>query len=280
MGSIYKITNTVNQKSYIGKTIHDPEKTRIRQHLNGWGNKPIKKDINEYGEDVFTFEILHDGIIPEFLAALETEEIAKHDSFHNGYNENSGGGGVVSLSDEHRRKVSEALTGEKNPMYGRTGEKHPFFGRKHSDETKQKMSENSAMNRPETRQKVSEAKKGKKRSAETRRNISEARKRPEYYPAREFFFSLPTDMELNEKRRALLRKFAGVPKNTLYRWVIAWTNIRHDSRHPDYDLAREFFLSLPADMPLTEKRHLLRQNITSISNTSLYRWTHKWTKDV
>ena len=74
MGSIYKITNTVNQKSYIGKTIHDAEKTRIRQHLNGWGNKPIKKDIDEYGEDVFTFEILHDGIIPEFLAALETEE--------------------------------------------------------------------------------------------------------------------------------------------------------------------------------------------------------------
>ena len=35
MGSIYKITNTVNGKSYIGKTIQDAEKTRIRDHLRG-----------------------------------------------------------------------------------------------------------------------------------------------------------------------------------------------------------------------------------------------------
>ena len=38
MGSIYKITNTVNGKAYIGQTIHDAEKTRIRDHLNGTGN--------------------------------------------------------------------------------------------------------------------------------------------------------------------------------------------------------------------------------------------------
>ena len=280
MGSIYKITNTVNQKSYIGKTIHDAEKTRIRQHLNGWGNKPIKKDIDEYGEDVFTFEILHDGISPEFLAALETEEIAKHDSFHNGYNENSGGGGVVSLSDEHRRKVSEALTGEKNPMYGRTGEKHPFFGRKHSDETKQKMSENSAMNRPETRQKVSEATKGKKRSDETRRNISEARKRPEYYPAREFFCSLPSDIELKEKRRMLFRKYTDVPKNTLYRWLLEWTNVRQEPRRPEYRFAREFFCSLPSDTETKEKQSVLRQKFADVPSSTIYRWVREWTKDV
>ena len=32
MGCIYKITNTVNGKSYIGQTRHDVEKTRIRKH--------------------------------------------------------------------------------------------------------------------------------------------------------------------------------------------------------------------------------------------------------
>ena len=39
MGSIYKITNTVNGKAYIGKTIRDAVKTRIRDHLNGYGSQ-------------------------------------------------------------------------------------------------------------------------------------------------------------------------------------------------------------------------------------------------
>ena len=39
MGSIYKITNTVNGKSYIGQTIYDAVKTRIRYHFAGRGNQ-------------------------------------------------------------------------------------------------------------------------------------------------------------------------------------------------------------------------------------------------
>ena len=35
MGSIYKITNTVNEKAYIGQTIHDALAGRINDHLNG-----------------------------------------------------------------------------------------------------------------------------------------------------------------------------------------------------------------------------------------------------
>ena len=68
MGSIYKITNTVNGKAYIGQTIHDAEKTRIRDHLNGTGNgsRLVRRAINKYGKDAFTYEILYDGIIPEF----------------------------------------------------------------------------------------------------------------------------------------------------------------------------------------------------------------------
>ena len=280
MGCIYLIRNLKNNKCYIGQTIHDAEKTRIRQHLNGYGNKNVKDDIEKYGIDVFTVEILHDGIIPELLSMYEKEAIAKHDSYHNGYNANSGGGGVISLSDEHRQKVSEALTGENNPMYGRTGEKHPFFGRKHSEETKQRMSANNAMNRPETRQKVSEATKSKKRSDEARRNISEGRKRPEYYPAREFFFSLPSDIELKEKRRVFFKKFTGVPKNTLYRWLLEWTNVRQEPRRPEYSPAREFFLSLPSDTETKEKQSVLRQKFADVPSSTIYRWVHKWAKDV
>ena len=56
-----------------------------------------------------------------------------------------------TLSESHRRKISEALKGENHPMYG----KH------HSDETRRKMAE---------------AKKGKKHTEEWRRKISEALK--------------------------------------------------------------------------------------------------------
>ena len=38
MGSIYLIRNNVNGKSYVGKAVGDPEKTRIYMHLNGHGN--------------------------------------------------------------------------------------------------------------------------------------------------------------------------------------------------------------------------------------------------
>ncbi len=292
MGCIYKQTCLVNQKSYIGKTYRDAE-TRRREHLIGKGSKALKEAIEEFGEDNFTFEILHDGIIPELLDMYEKEEIAKHDSYHNGYNDTSGGGGGYEVSDETRRRMSEAKKGENNHFFGKKhsdetkqriseakkGENNHFFGKKHSDETKQRMSANNAMNRPEARQKVSEATKGKKRSDKARRNISEARKRPEYYPAREFFFSLPSDIELKEKRRVLFKKFTGVPKNTLYRWLLEWTNVRQEPRRPEYRSAREFFLSLPSDTETKEKQSVLRQKFADVPSSTIYRWVREWTKD-
>lgn len=67
-------------------------------------------------------------------------------------------------SKEHRQKMSERVSGELHPMYGKTGELHPMYGRKHSGETKQKQSVAAKNRSPiseETRQKISDAKKGK-----------------------------------------------------------------------------------------------------------------------
>ena len=71
-------------------------------------------------------------------------------------------------------KVSEAMKGENNPMYGRTGENNPNYGKQRSEETKQKISEArdgkyAGENHPnygkqrseETKQKQSETMKGK-----------------------------------------------------------------------------------------------------------------------
>ena len=72
MGSIYKITNTVNGKAYIGQTIHDAEKTRIRDHFrsNGKGSQLIKDDIEKYGQDAFTYKILMMALFLNFLTPL------------------------------------------------------------------------------------------------------------------------------------------------------------------------------------------------------------------
>ena len=40
---------------------------------------------------------------------------------------------------EELNKMSEALRGENNPMYGAKGELNPFFGKHHTEETKDKI---------------------------------------------------------------------------------------------------------------------------------------------
>ena len=203
MGSIYKITNTVNDKSYIGKTIHDAEKTRVKQHLYGHGNKLLNMAVKKYGVDVFAYEILHDGIIPELLDSYEIEEITKHNTVSpNGYNLTHGGDGC-SASPETRVKISKALKGKKRThkqnqknSEARKGEKSWNYGKTPSPETRRKISEAkkgktfsdehrrklSASRTgntlsPETRQKISKKMKTKTFSDEHRRKMSEAQKR-------------------------------------------------------------------------------------------------------
>ena len=192
MGSIYKITNTVNGKSYIGKTTRDAVKTRIRDHLRGKGSQPVKDAIEKYGQDAFTYEILHDGIIPEFLDDLEKEVIAKFNTVApHGYNLTEGGDGG-SYCEETRRKISEAHKGKKLSEEHRrkiseahTGEKHHFFGKSHLEESKQKMSEAHKGHVPwnkgkplseEHSRKHAEVHKGRKHSEESKQKMSEAHK--------------------------------------------------------------------------------------------------------
>ena len=75
----------------------------------------------------------------------------------------------MNMSEDSRKKISEAMKGENNPL----------FGKHLSEETKKKMSEAHRNISDETRRKMSEAKKGKTHSEETRRKMSEAAKRRE-----------------------------------------------------------------------------------------------------
>lgn len=61
-------------------------------------------------------------------------------------------------SPEGRQKVSEATTGERNPMYGRRGENNPNFGKKCPEHSERMKGYNPS---EETRKKISEGKRGK-----------------------------------------------------------------------------------------------------------------------
>ena len=70
----------------------------------------------------------------------------------------------------------------------------------------------------EHRRKLSESLKGRKLSEETRRKMSEAMQSPERMIAREFFFSLSSDMPLTEKRKRLRQRFPDKHHSTICRW--------------------------------------------------------------
>lgn len=179
MGCIYKSTNTVNGKAYIGQTRHDAYKTRIREHFNGRGSRLLKQAIEKYGQDAFVVEILHDGIFPEFLDDLEIEAIAKFNTVAPyGYNLDTGGGGNGTPSEATRQKMSEAKKGFKHSDESRRKISEAQKGRTHSEASRRKMSKakKGKTLSDETRRKISKACKDRTLTEEHRRKISEAQK--------------------------------------------------------------------------------------------------------
>lgn len=91
---LYKITNNVNQKSYIGMT-KDPE-LRMRQHFTKRTTKSlIRKAITKYGKDSFIFEVLCIGS-KSYIGELEQKAIEAYKTnctTGHGYNVAEGGFG-------------------------------------------------------------------------------------------------------------------------------------------------------------------------------------------
>ena len=164
MIGIYKITNKINGKVYIGQSINID--TRWRQHINAKDNYAIHNAIKKYGEENFKFEVLLECPV-EMLNVWERDMIALYDCITpKGYNLTEGGEGY-KCSDETRLKMSKAKKGIK---------RKPF-----SEETKRKMREShkGIPRSEEVKKKISESNKGKKRqpfSEETKRKLSESLK--------------------------------------------------------------------------------------------------------
>jgi group I intron endonuclease len=151
MGYIYKITNIVNNKCYIGETVQEPRKRWIKHisSVNTTKDCPVlAAAMNKYGIDKFKFEVL---IIcfDEDRHKYEKEYIKKYNSQRpNGYNILDGGqyGGSrlgTKLSEETKTKVSKALKEfhKDNPNnFEKYREKHSMV-MKNSEKWKQSMAE-------------------------------------------------------------------------------------------------------------------------------------------
>jgi group I intron endonuclease len=110
MPSIYKITNTINGKSYVGYTSRKEVKERITEHFspsvyNGREKRPLYSAIKKYGKDAFVWEVLYEG---EDALLKEKEFISKYGD----YNLHEGGnvppsqkGRTWKLSEETKAKM-------------------------------------------------------------------------------------------------------------------------------------------------------------------------------
>ena len=131
MYTVYQHRNLRNGKSYIGMTSLEPKK----RWNSGKGYKKNSKMWSDIQNSDWNTDWEH-SIIGQFEdkdEALNVEEmfIWLFNSTNDGYNTSTYGGTSYKKTDETRRKISESMTGEK----------HPMFGKHFSEDTKRKMSE-------------------------------------------------------------------------------------------------------------------------------------------
>jgi group I intron endonuclease len=177
IATIYKITNKINGKVYIGYDSSYPK--RIKQHYNASKRNvegPLYEDIRKYGWNNFTKEAIYHSWNKEYcLNNMENHFIVEYDSVICGYNRTLGGDGTLNSprpkSEEWRKKHSIRMK-TNNPRKGYSfseneklehslkmkeyyvnnsdkilyGEKNGMFGKKHTEEWKKQHSLKMKMN--------------------------------------------------------------------------------------------------------------------------------------
>jgi len=159
MGYIYKTTNTLNNKIYIGR-YNGNDSSYLGSGMC------FKRAVKRYGRKNFDKVILENNI--ESHEELNEREMYWIKLFNSndptiGYNLTKGGDGAFGY--KHTQEWKDGLSERVK------GEKHPLFGKHHSQETRAKMSEVRigkyvGVNSPNY---------GLQRSQETRDKISKAR---------------------------------------------------------------------------------------------------------
>lgn len=166
-GIIYKATNIVNGKCYIGQTVEPILKNRINGHYYDMNrdNCYFHNALKKYGKDNFKWDVICECETKPMLDVMETFKIMVCGSYRsqNGYNCTWGGEGQsfgFRHTNETKKKISDKNRGR--------------CGQVVTDETKQKLREINLgkVLSEETRKKISVAKLGVLKSDETKHRMS------------------------------------------------------------------------------------------------------------
>lgn len=132
---IYKITNILNSKIYIGKD------TKSNPNYHGSG-AIIKKAIEKYGIQNFTKEVIDKAETKEELSEKEKYWILHFNSTDKniGYNISNGGDGGDTISNNPNKKIIKEKVSKSSFTKGKTYEE--AYGLEKALEYKRKLSQN------------------------------------------------------------------------------------------------------------------------------------------
>lgn len=196
-GYIYKITNPINNKCYIGQTLSEPQKRWLfYKNLRCRDQPKFYNALKKYGPESFIYEQLDTAPDQVVIDYLEDFYIQCFDSIKNGYNCKEGGANGKH-SEETCKKKSDALKrwyaihgteskrGKNNAMYGRKQSKRSIEasiirnkGRKLPPEHYKALlaSHTGTHHSEKTKEKIRIANIGRKHTQETKDKISRIKK--------------------------------------------------------------------------------------------------------
>lgn len=182
---IYKCTNQINGKTYIGFT-HKPLTKRIIEHKSSakrGSDYLLHKAIRKYGTDSFNWECLYESFDREFiLSTMENHFIMENNSYFEngfGYNMTFGGqGGMLGKKHTEETKFKLKLARNKRVV-------EPMLGKKHNADTKEKMSLAKLQN-PNTKVQASLAGKisAQKRKEDPNYKVEQSKRIKEWWASR------------------------------------------------------------------------------------------------
>ena len=141
--TVYRLENIVTKKNYIGMTSRNPK----RRWSSGYNGK-MGDAIHQFPFDLcWKKHIEFQTPNKEQALELEAELMKWYDSVENGYNTSPFGSSHI-FNEELKKKISESLSGEKHPFYGKhfTEEHRKHISESHTgkhftEEHKNKLSE-------------------------------------------------------------------------------------------------------------------------------------------
>ena len=192
INAIYLLTNKLNNKKYVGQT-WEGIVIRWQKHCapSNTGCVKLHNAIMKYGRDNFYYEVLVFCSTQESADYWECYFIEKFDTIYNGYNIRGGGSRGI-ISEETKQKISKANTGKIRSDQSRKNMSKGQIGKKYSKERNEKIS-NSLKGKPGRRLGKKNSKEhnealllsrigkpggmlGKKHSNETKQKMSNAQK--------------------------------------------------------------------------------------------------------